>query len=264
MFSSLVISKAAETENKFFLVLGDSIAFGSGLRNPEEACYGKIIADTNGYGYANHSVPGHTSADLIIRLSDESVKNDLEKADIICISIGGNDFLLGNVSDLIFDVVLENDYSRFDIIAENFYNNLCTVISTIRNYTDAVILIQNLYNPQSGELKELYQQAVDRLNNALVLYDAEHPGEIFIVDVASELNASEDNFAKDDVHPSSAGNELIAKIIINNLYSLGLGSSVQPVINDKGIDIREPYLRNFVIKILIFTVKNLAYLYKNL
>ena len=48
----------AETENPFYLVLGDSIAYGSGISNSREACYGKIVADTNGYDYANHSVPG--------------------------------------------------------------------------------------------------------------------------------------------------------------------------------------------------------------
>lgn len=38
----------AENENPFYLVLGDSIAYGSGITNSREACYGKIVADTNG------------------------------------------------------------------------------------------------------------------------------------------------------------------------------------------------------------------------
>ena len=35
----------AQTEKPFYLVLGDSIAYGSGISNSKEACYGKIVAD---------------------------------------------------------------------------------------------------------------------------------------------------------------------------------------------------------------------------
>ncbi len=260
--ASFLFNSYAENETKFYLVLGDSIAYGSGLRNPEVACYGKIVADTNGFDYANHAVPGHTTSDLINKLSEQSVTEDLKKADIISISIGGNDFLTNNASDLIFDAVLENDYSQFDIIAENFYNNLCIIISTIRcNNSDAVILMQNIYNPQEGDLKAIYQQGADRINIAISRYSAEHPDEITVIDVASEMNLSDKYFAKDNIHPSSEGNEKIAKIIIEKLHSLGIGASDQPVINEKGIDIREPYLINFTVKILIFIVKTLAFFY---
>ena len=70
IFAVFNICGYAETEKPFYLVLGDSIAFGSGLTNSREACYGKIVADTNGYEYVNHSVPGHTTSNLINRLKD--------------------------------------------------------------------------------------------------------------------------------------------------------------------------------------------------
>ena len=38
---------------------------------------GFIVADTDGYDYANHSVPGHTTTNLINRLKDETVIADL-------------------------------------------------------------------------------------------------------------------------------------------------------------------------------------------
>ena len=40
-------------EQPLYVVLGDSIAYGSGLSNPREAVYGRIVADTNGYDYEN-------------------------------------------------------------------------------------------------------------------------------------------------------------------------------------------------------------------
>ena len=45
MFS---VFASAEEDELNYLVIGDSIAEGFGLKNPEEACYGRIVADTNG------------------------------------------------------------------------------------------------------------------------------------------------------------------------------------------------------------------------
>ena len=42
-----------------YVVLGDSIGYGAGVLNPDEACYGRIVADTNGYDYQNHAVSGN-------------------------------------------------------------------------------------------------------------------------------------------------------------------------------------------------------------
>lgn len=70
--SIFVISASAIEEKPFYLVLGDSIAYGSGLGNAVDACYGKIVSDTNGYEYSNRAVPGHTTTNLIDRLSQPS------------------------------------------------------------------------------------------------------------------------------------------------------------------------------------------------
>ena len=45
LLGSLSCAVFAE-EKEFYLVLGDSIGYGSGIRNSKEACYGKIVADT--------------------------------------------------------------------------------------------------------------------------------------------------------------------------------------------------------------------------
>lgn len=258
-----IFVSAEEDNNTFYLVLGDSIAYGSGLKNPQDACYGKIVADTNGYDYSNHAVPGATSKDLLGKLSEESVISDIRKADIISISIGGNDFLKNNPSDLIFDAVLENDFSRFDETADDFYLNLCEIINIINSCNEnAVILMQNLYNPQSGEIGELYQQGVDRINDAIERYDTENPDEIIIIDVETALNGTAANFAKDGIHPSAAGNELIAAAILDELYTLGIGASAEPVISSKGVDVRASLLLKISVKILTVTVKTLEFIYR--
>lgn len=260
---SLFIFNASAEESKIgYLVLGDSIAYGSGLKNPEEACYGRIVADTNGYDYKNLAVSGQNSSELIEMIKRDDVISDIKNADIISISTGGNDFLGDNVSDMIFDAVLEGDLTAFDETADMFRINLSVIISSIIEYnSNAVILLQTLYNPQSGELKELYQLGVDRLNSVIINCETEYSENVYVVDVAAALDGNEENFAKDGIHPSAKGNELIASAVLEKLYSLGLGTSVNPIINTKGKDTREPVFINLIIKALIRIVKALVYLY---
>lgn len=238
IFCSFAVCGYAESEKPFYLVLGDSIAYGSGITNSKEACYGKIVADTNGYYYANHAIPGHTTTNLINRLSEETVIADLEKADIISISIGGNDFLMSNLIGLMFDAIVKGDYSEFDRIADGFYTNFCKIVDIINSHNaDAVILMQTLYNPQSGYLRAPYQAGADRINAAIERYNSENPGEIVIVDVATALGDDMANYADDEIHPSAQGNEIIANVILDKLSELGLGTDAAPVIAAKGIDI---------------------------
>lgn len=239
-FGCLGLCASAE-EALRYVVLGDSIAYGSGLTNPVEACYGKIVADTNGYTYANHSVPGHTTQNLINRLSDETVLADVKQADIISISIGGNNFLMNNLVGLMADALIKKDYSEFDSIAAGFYEQFCKIMDIINaNNADAVVLMQTIYNPQTGHLREVYQQGADRLNAEMVRYAQENPGEIVIVDVATALSDTMDNFADDGIHPSAMGNEKIAVAVLETLADLSLGTQTQPVITEAGQDFQLP------------------------
>ena len=228
---------AAAAERPFYLVLGDSIAFGSGLSNPREAVYGKVVADTNGYDYANYAVPGHTTANLLKRMENEAVRDAIARADIISISIGGNNFLLGNLNALLFDGIVKQDYQKLDAIAAGFYDDLDTIVTTIRaqNATAAIVL-QTLYNPQTGYIGDVYQQGADRLNKALRAYDAAHPGTILIADVGAALIDSDRDFAEDRIHPSAAGNEKIARVVLQTLKDNALGDGTEPVIQTAGKD----------------------------
>ena len=80
LVSVFTISAFAKEEKLSYLVLGDSIAYASGVKNAQAACYGKIVADTNEYKYLNYAVPGHTTTNLINRLSDETVLEAVKDA----------------------------------------------------------------------------------------------------------------------------------------------------------------------------------------
>ena len=225
---------AAQTR---YLVLGDSIAYGSGLANPKEAVYGKIVADTNGYAYENYAVPGHTTANLLRRMETEQVRESIKKADIISISIGGNNFLLGNINGLLYDGIVKQEYARFDEIADGFYEDLGKIVSAIRTQNaDAVIVLQTLYNPQTGYVGDVYQQGADRLNAKMRAFLQANPKGLLLADVAAALTDSQTDFAEDRIHPSTVGNEKIARVVLQTLADAGLGQATEPVITTPGKD----------------------------
>lgn len=234
-----LVTAAAAADRPVYLVLGDSIAFGSGLSNPREAVYGKVVADTNGYDYVNYAVPGHTTANLMKRMETEAVRDAIARADIISISIGGNNFLLGNLNALLFDGIVKQDFTKLDEIAAGFSADLDTIVNTIRAQNQsAAIVLQTLYNPQTGYIGDVYQQGADRLNKALRAYDEAHPGAILIADVGAALTDSDRDFAEDRIHPSAAGNEKIARVVLQTLKDNGLGAATEPVIATPGKDAR--------------------------
>lgn len=240
-FSCMSIIAFAEEETVDYVVLGDSIAFGAGMINTVEACYGKIVAETNGYNYVNHSIPGITSGVLRDMLKTDAVLDSVKNAEIISISIGGNNFLTNNIVGLAYDCLVKKDLSNFDKIAGVFYDEFCEIMDIINeNNPDAVVLMQTLYNPQTKAAGIVYAEGGNRLNEMIRKYDAEHPGEIVIVEVGEALNDDRANFADDKIHPSAQGNELIAVEVLNVLYDLGLGEATEPVISTEGLDLLMP------------------------
>lgn len=240
-FSVFGITAFAEEAPLNYVVLGDSIAFGAGMINTVDACYGKIVAETNGYNYVNHSIPGITSGVLYDLMRTEAVLSSITEADIISISIGGNNFLTNNIVGLAFDCLVKREMSRFNKIGDVFYDEFCEIMDLINEVNpDAVVLMQTLYNPQDSAAGIVYKAGGDKLNEMIRKYDAEHPGEIVIVEVGEALNSDRNNFADDKIHPSAKGNEIIACEILEVLYNMDLGSTTEPVITTQGLDLLMP------------------------
>ncbi len=223
----------------YYVVLGDSISRGAGIRNPNEACYGRIIANTNGFDYANFGVDGNMSDDLKNKLNrDSGVINAVKAADIISISIGGNDFLRDNMPAMIAKGLVEN-YGQIDRIVAEFSANFNEIIAKIRSYNSgALILVQTLYNPMEGTalVDKVYAQALRQLNAVYTGYADSHPGEIEIVDVAAAFAGRSGLIAIDNIHPNAEGNYLIARTIQAKLYELGIANTTEIVIRTAAID----------------------------
>lgn len=222
-----------------YLLLGDSIAYGQGIVNSNAGCYGKIVADTNGYNYKNLAVDGMTSKALLLYLDTSSVKSAVREAEIIQISIGGNDFLTSNLPLLLFTGLINADF-MFNSIQKSFSANFADIIEKIKELNPkAKLLIQTLYNPCSNSLRRVYQKGVNAVNNTIKTYLANHSGSFTVVDVESAFAGHSDYIAVDTIHPNSKGNLAIA----NKTLSV-MGSGRAAVITSPATDWTSPSQTN--------------------
>ena len=83
---------AAGGEQKSYVALGDSITTGYGLEENETG-FARQVADSNGYTLTNLAQNGATSSMLLTSLSDSEVSSAIASADLITITIGGNDLM---------------------------------------------------------------------------------------------------------------------------------------------------------------------------
>lgn len=221
---------------KNYVVLGDSIAQGSGIYNREEAAYGRIVADTNGYEYANFGVNGLRSWDLIEQLKTEPAASAVASADIVSLSIGGNDYLQQNLPKIFADVA-QGDYKIINDIQDNFRGYFAEIISMLKAANpDAALFVQTLYNPQYGALREAYGMATSRINEVITGYLAENPGAFYLVDTVPVMEGHPEYIAADTIHPSAVGNVALARLVLQRLYEEGCGENTEPVINARGVD----------------------------
>ena len=219
-----------------YVVLGDSIAQGFGVYNREEAAYGRIVADTNGYTYANFGVNGLRSWDLIEQLKTPEVAENVARADIISLSIGGNDYLQQNLPK-IFAQVSMGEYKIVNDIGESFRGYFAEIVAMLREANpDAALFVQTLYNPRFDALRDFYGLAVSRVNAVITGYLEEHPGAFYLVDTVPVMEGRPEYIAADTVHPSAVGNEALARLVLLRLYEEGFGENTEPVINRRGID----------------------------
>ena len=246
MLISVCIPFTAAAKKPVYVSLGDSIAFGAMLANRKNEVAGALVSATNGYDYINDAVNGSTTGHLLSRLkgnlnSDRHTKTsasdreDVKKADIICISIGGNDFLTNNSADLIVKA-LAGDYTRMDKLAGQMNANFAQIISEIKALNPgAFIMVHTLYNPMyiSRSMRSAYQQAADRVNSMVKGYLEKNPGAYTIVDVASAFGDTDESLiAVDYIHPSAKGQRVIANEVLKILKANGLGANTEVTVGE--------------------------------
>lgn len=149
----------------YYVTLGDSVGAGYGVENAEDDFTGLLgkelekIYGTNKVSVKNKAIGGHKIPDLMARLDETDVYNAVKRANLVTISIGGNDMLFpafNHLEDYIFsgDSALEkmtsdcmntlnNTLAKDDYPTS--YNNLFKKLVSIN--PNAKIVFTTQYNP---------------------------------------------------------------------------------------------------------------------
>lgn len=236
---------AADKPEKL-LLLGDSITYGYGLEGDRDTCmsYGNMLRDFMGVSPANFknaAVNGDTSSDLLALLP--SLQKDVQAADMIVITIGGNDLLglIWEAGAYVLGSAFNSNGQLLDIMADaakmaklmeylttekvsaaimKYTTNLAAIISFIRsNNATAQVLFLAQYDPMNGvdglgALSVLADTSIKMLNT--VMQAQAVSGGCSYVDVYTPFvgrAADWTNIMMADIHPNFLGHEQIFKII---------------------------------------------------
>ena len=206
-----------EVEKPTLLVmLGDSIAAGYGVQRSQR--YGYIVADRMGWEYWNYAVSGSQTSGLLDKLLNSyPTQNAVRNADIIHISIGGNDLVLtpeGSIDLLFLTTLLGMQATpQLDAKIAVAVNNFNQSISKIRELNpNALITVLKNIIPSFGPLGVVHNAAafaIDRLTAAMF---ASHTDLLIINGRAHFLASDTDYFLPDFIHLSPLGHSHLAKI----------------------------------------------------
>ena len=227
---------AQETGPLRFVVLGDSIAEGASALLDCNA-YAERVAREKGYALQNFGKGGDTSHSLRYKVTqDETIRQAIREADIIEISIGGNDFY---PSVYLVATGLLGDYSwiepRGAALKENYFAAM-DEIRALKN-PQALLIVQTLYNPVfpfvPPTAHEMYAQGLAEINGAIREYLARQPGAYRIADVEAAFEGRHGLVFFDMVHPTGIGHGVIADVIISTIDGT---PPPQPGVIDRALD----------------------------
>ncbi len=161
MLFSVILSNVAKADDRTkgdLLILGDSIATGYGLSDYNSTATPKateswatLLSEKYEAKQYNYAVDGATVSDLLYKVKQSDSQIAIGAADVICISIGGNDFLnLLEESAQDMTTISTIDAKAQALLVE-LSEGLEEVFLKLREQNPtAVIMVQTLFHPFGG------------------------------------------------------------------------------------------------------------------
>jgi lysophospholipase L1-like esterase len=200
------------------LALGDSLTEGVGDHEQKGGYVSRLRQQLLQHkGVRTLSVINFGKRGLRISKLDDVVHehvNEVQQADLIFITIGGND-MMKIVRSHFFDL----SYTLFEKEQKRFAERLDHLLAMIRTYNPhATIVLVGLYNPFSNLLPNIPEisDVIDLWNNGSKAVLARYDRTIF-VNVKDLFDGRDDVLYSDQFHPNEVGYELIARRVYEQL-----------------------------------------------
>lgn len=235
-----------------YVALGDSITTGYGLEDENQSFPGLLaVSMDKTENYYNYAVNGNTSGDLLLKLSEEQVIESVRDAELITVTIGGNDILslfrtfkeilnvefLVSIKDVaevinnpvvltaiaaaVKDADLETPYQD---MLNNFEKNLKLIMGKIKEINpDVRIIVQTVYNPIGGiEELRVIEPLVDTIISGINQIIENHAEEsnyelVNTYDLFYNYSSEYTNINRMDIHPSLKGHHIIYEAILKEI-----------------------------------------------
>jgi lysophospholipase L1-like esterase len=159
--------------------------------------------------FYNFGVKGNRTPQLLKRLQTEEMKETIATADLVILTIGGNDIM-----KVVRDNISNLQLSVFNKEREVYINNLIEIMdSIIRVNPEAYIVLVGVYNPFSqwfSDIQEL-DKIVSDWNEASQRVVSNYSNAYFVGIEDLFINPPESLLHTDNFHPNDKGYELIAE-----------------------------------------------------
>jgi lysophospholipase L1-like esterase len=210
--------EAQKKGNLDYLILGDSVAMGQGSEKKQG--YPALVAKQLKKEHIplllhNEGVSGRTSQQLLQALDAPTMQKKIRDAELISLTIGGNDLLKVALNEK--DPV--QAITEFGSIQKNYQRNLKETLSKVRSLNpDAPILLTSLYNPISPAepYYDLSNTLLDKWNIGMKEVVYRFPSTL-VIDVDEKLQAGKGHWLADAIHPNDRGYQRIADGILEGI-----------------------------------------------
>ncbi|HEY0709162.1 MAG TPA: GDSL-type esterase/lipase family protein [Polyangia bacterium] len=208
---------AALTRNGVYRVvaLGDSISFGVGDGRGGYA--GRVVEalreDRRDLRFTNLAVSGHETRDVLRILAGAEAQRQVEAADLILLSAGGNDLSHGLRS------LATEDARPPDRALSDARTNLAEILRRLRTLNpNATVRMLGIYNPLEVLPEEAAKARAQLLlwNTAIEEAAVPHTG-VVVVPIGDLFAERPELLAGDRYHPGPRGHELIAARVLATL-----------------------------------------------
>lgn len=206
-----LVNEEQEGQNKTIVALGDSLTRGTGdiegkgyigylVEELEDKTNEKITLQ-------NLGVKGYRSEQLVNQLKQTGVTDQLKNADLILITIGGNDLFQSG------QTLMDLNLANIDSLKQQYLKNLEKIVSDLRVLNkDATIFFVGLYNPFIDmDDAAVMTKAVRQWNFETSELLDKHPQTVYVPTFDLFQLKVNDYLYTDKFHPNTKGYKLIAE-----------------------------------------------------